>query len=107
MNLAVCYSKINQYSNSIQILKQLVEKQPNNSDAWLSIAVNYLKMKQWRSAIAPLRKTIELEPKNGQAYYNLGIAYLNLRDNASAREVYLQLKNIDPAMAQRLLKYFR
>ena len=107
MNLAVCYSKINQYSNSIQILKQLVEKQPNNSDAWLSIAVNYLKMKQWRSAITPLRKTIELEPKNGQAYYNLGLAYLNLRDNASAREVYLQLKNIDPAMAQRLLKYFR
>jgi len=107
MNLAVCYSKTNQYSNSIETLKELVDIQPNNADAWLSIAVNYLKMKQWRSAIAPLRKVTELEPKNGQAYYNLGIAYLNLRDNENARKVYLQLKEINPSMAQRLLKYFR
>ncbi len=107
MNLAVCHSRINQYTKSIEVLKVLTEKKPNNTDAWLSIAVNYLRMKNWRAAISPLRKTIELDPKNSQAYYNLGIAYLNLRDNDNARRVYLQLKEIDPNMAARLLKYFR
>jgi Flp pilus assembly protein TadD len=66
-----------------------------------------MQQKKWSSAVQPLRKVTELRPDYPLAYYNLGIVYLNMGDNASARQTYLKLKELDPSMAQKLLKYFR
>jgi len=106
-NLGFSYNQLKQYSRAVNAFSQLVQVNPDNSDAWLNMSVNYMLQKKFYEAIEPLRKTIELKPNYATAYYNLGICYLNLQDNYSAREIYMQLKKLDPALAQRLLKYFK
>lgn len=107
MNLGYSYSQLGQYGNAISAFQELAKLTPDDDNVWFNIAVNYMQQKKWSSAVEPLRKVIELRPDYPLAYYNLGIVYLNMGDNASARQAYLKLKELDASMAQKLLKYFR
>ena len=107
LNLGNVYYQMKNYKEAIPVFEKLVEIVPDNAQGWLFLGICNMQLKRWDPAVAPLQKVIELEPQNGNAYYNLAIAYLNLKDNASAREIYNQLRNLDPTLAQRLSKYIR
>jgi tetratricopeptide (TPR) repeat protein len=107
LNLGNVYYQQKNYKEAIPIFEKLVEIVPDNAQGWLFLGICNMQLKRWDPAVGPLQKVVELEPQNGNAYYNLAIAYLNLKDNASAREIYNQLRNLDPSLAQRLSKYIR
>ncbi|MFC2161264.1 tetratricopeptide repeat protein [Acidobacteriota bacterium] len=107
LQLGYCHTLLKQYQSSVDVYKKLVEILPENADAWMGIGIGYMQQKKWEPSIAPLKKVIELKPDNGNAYYNLGICYLNLKDNFSANDIYKQLKEIDPNMANKLYGYIK
>jgi len=106
-NLGFSYTKMKKFNEAIEAYKRLVDIDPQNADGWMSIGISYMQIKKFSQAVEPLRKAIELRPDNGVAYYNLAIVYLNLQDQYSAREVYKQLQNVDPSLAQKLLQYLK
>ncbi|MBN1223346.1 MAG: tetratricopeptide repeat protein [Candidatus Aminicenantes bacterium] len=106
-NLGFSLTKMKKFNDAIEAYKKLVEVDPQNADGWMSIGINYMQIKKFSPAVKPLQKAIELRPDNGVAYYNLAIAFLNLQDQYSAREVYKQLQNVDPTLAQKLSQYLK
>jgi len=107
LNLGNIYYQMKNYKEAIPVFQRLIEIVPDNSQGWLFLGICNMQLKRWSPAVEPLLKVIELEPQNGNAHYNLAIAYLNLKDYASAREVYNNLKTIDPTLAGRLSKHIR
>ncbi len=50
-----------------------------------------------------LKKELEQKPKDPELLFKLGIAYTRMGKTDSAREVYKELKEIDPERAKELL----
>jgi tetratricopeptide (TPR) repeat protein len=107
LQVGYCYTQLKKYDEAVAAYKKMVEIFPENSNAWLGMAIGYMQQKKFANAVDPLKKVIELEPNNGNAYYNLAICYLNLHDNYSARQIYENLKSIDPGLAQKLKQYIK
>jgi tetratricopeptide (TPR) repeat protein len=107
LNKGFSLYSLKRYSDAIKTYSDTVELFPENADAWMFLGMSYMQLKSWSRAVEPLKKAIELRPENGNAYYNLAICYLNLKDNYSAREIYNQLKSVDPSLAQKLQKYIK
>ncbi|SHK54193.1 tetratricopeptide repeat protein [Thermocrinis minervae] len=53
--------------------------------------------------IQDIMKELEANPKDPNLLYKLGVAYARLGKTSQAREVYKQLKDIDPNLAKDLL----
>lgn len=107
LNKGFSLYSMKRYSEAIKAYTNTVELFPENADAWMFLGMSYMQLKSWSRAVEPLKKSIELRPENGNAYYNLAICYLNLKDNYSARDIYNQLKSVDPGLAQKLQKYIK
>jgi tetratricopeptide (TPR) repeat protein len=106
-NIGLNYFNLKKYKNAVEAFEKYVEINPDNPDIWHNIGIGYMQLKKFNSALKPLQKSVELRPDYGTALYNLGITYLNLKDNYSARQVYIQLMNVDSSLAQKLKKYLR
>ena len=55
----------------------------------------------WSSAIESMQAALKVDPKSGKAHCGLALAYGATFDMAKAKEHYLQLKKVDPALAAR------
>jgi len=107
LQLGYSHTQLKQYSKAVEVYQKLVESVPDNADAWMGIAIGNMQLKRWDPAVEPLKRVIDLRPDNGTAYYNLAICYLNLKDEFSAREIYEQLRKIDPSLASKLAGYLK
>jgi tetratricopeptide (TPR) repeat protein len=106
-NIGLNYFNLKKYKDAIEAFEKYVEINPDNPDIWHNIGIGYMQLKKFGSALKPLKKCVELRPDYGVALYNLGITYLNLKDNYSAKQIYIQLMNVDSSLAQKLKKYLR
>src|SRR5262245_35102628 len=65
---------------STEIYEKIVQENPNDSAALMSLGVNYGKKGDWDSAIKHLNKVSVIEPKNIEALIDLSLAYAEKGD---------------------------
>lgn len=59
----------------INDLKEKIEKNPNDADAFAYLGDIYFELRQFQEAIKYYKRTIEIRPKDIDAYNDLGLAY--------------------------------
>ena len=81
---AVDLIKAGKSEEAIPILKEYVDKNPENAPIQFTLAKAYINAKQYDAAVAPLQKTLQLKPDQPGAHFYLGIAYSQMGQDADA-----------------------
>ena len=101
-NMGVTYDRLGQLKYAEFVYRILVRDFPNFVLAYDSLAVTLSKSGRAREAIAFHEKAIRLDAKEPSFYFNFALSYLVLGDLKRAREQQQKLRNLDPAMGERL-----
>lgn len=64
-----------EYAAAIQLLEQMIARDPDNEDAMLRLAEAYEQTQQPDKAIAPLQQAVKLNPNSAKLQAELGYAY--------------------------------
>ncbi len=72
------------YEESIQLHKQLIDRQPYNHLAWFNLGCAFQGLKLYESAIDAYQYSIAIDEKFDYAYRNLGDAYIRIRNYKEA-----------------------
>lgn len=91
--------------NRIEVFKQMLETDPDNSMVLFGLANEYQKQEDWQKTIETLENYLAKADDEGAAYGMLAKAYERIGEREKAREIYE--KGIDvsnahghPSMAQ-------
>jgi len=92
------FEKIRQkdYEGSIVILKEVLAKDPKDTNAIYLIGLSYSKKQMYAEAIAALTQVTQLAPRFPPAYFELGICYQQQNDLEKALEYYQKNLDLDP-----------
>jgi tetratricopeptide (TPR) repeat protein len=101
-NQAVTYDRMGNFRYSEFVFRNLIKSKPEYSLGYDGLAVTLSKAGRAREAIAFHEKAIALSPREPSYYYNCAISYLMLKNTPKAIEQQEILKEIDPAIADRL-----
>jgi tetratricopeptide (TPR) repeat protein len=85
------------YDGALIKLRAILEKDPNDSNAYYLTGMAYLKKKMWPEAIAPFLRVTELSPKFAAAYYQLGVCHQQMKENEKALLDYQKAMELDPS----------
>lgn len=75
-------------NSTIETLKALVEKNPNNPLGRYGLANEYLKLEMYEEAIEEIQAYLRLKEDQGAVYRMLGEALLKLGRKEEAKEAY-------------------
>ncbi len=81
---AVDLIKAGKNEEAIPILKEFLEKSPENAPIQFTLGKAYINSKQYDAAVAPLQKSLQLKPDQPGAHFYLGIAYSQMGQDADA-----------------------
>ncbi len=101
-NQAVTYDRMGNFRYSEFVFRALIRSNPQYSLGYDGLAVTLSKAGRGKEAIAFHEKAIALSPREPSYYFNCAISYLMLKNIAKALEQQQMLKEIDPAIADRL-----
>lgn len=101
-NQAVTYDRMGNFRYSEFVFRNLIKSNPEYSLGYDGLAVTLSKAGRAKEAIVFHEKAIGLSPREPSYYFNCAISYLMLKDTAKALEQQEMLKEIDPAIADRL-----
>ncbi len=88
------YLKLQQYQESIDTMKAIVQSHPGNFDAHFHLANSLGALKKFPEAITSFEKTTELNPEEGLGYVGLGLSLFGNRDSKKAIEVLLKANKL-------------
>jgi tetratricopeptide (TPR) repeat protein len=91
-----------QLEEALTILKDVVQKYPDDSNVHYLLGVTLGRLQRYEEAVVELMRVIELVPKFAPAYQQLGYCYQNLKDMDKALEYYRKSAELDPANAANL-----
>jgi Tfp pilus assembly protein PilF len=77
-------------TNRLDILKQMLEQDPNNSFARYGLAMEYSKTGDLKTAVSEFKSLVASDSTYVAAYYHCGQALEKLGDVDSARSIYEQ-----------------
>lgn len=77
LSKAKLLSEKKMHSEAIELLKKLIEIEPNSSDAYWQLGWENSKINHHQESIENYLKCIEFAPKNSSAHNNLGVQYEN------------------------------
>jgi tetratricopeptide (TPR) repeat protein len=89
-----------QYAELSRDLEARIRKNPNDTEAYLSLGVLCQTYGDADGAIKAYKKVLSLQPGDGRAHYNLGIAYMTKRDLAHAAASLKKAADADPRSAR-------
>ena len=75
-------------SNRIELFKQMIEAEPNNSMVLFGLANEYQKIEDWQNTIKTLEDYLLKADDEGAAYGMLAQAYEKIGDRDKAKEIY-------------------
>lgn len=101
-NQAVTYDRMGNLRYSEFVFRNLIKSNPEYSLGYDGLAVTLSKAGRGKEAIAFHEKAIALSPQEPSYYFNCAISYLMLKNTAKALEQQEILKQLDPAIANRL-----
>ncbi|MCI0567943.1 MAG: tetratricopeptide repeat protein [Acidobacteria bacterium] len=81
---AVDLIKAGKSDQAVPILKEYLEKTPENAAVQFTLGKAYINTKQFDLAIPPLQKALALKPDQPGAHFYLGIAYSQMGQDAEA-----------------------
>lgn len=100
--LGFSYSDLGQHTQAIEAYREALRNGPNNSLVWNDLGVSYSALGQDTQAIDAYREALRNDPKHALVWYNLGLAHARQGNRSGAIEAYQILRDLDPAMADRL-----
>jgi len=74
--------------NRIEVFKQMLESDPDNSMVLFGLANEYQKSEDWRNAITALENYLSKADDEGAAYGMLAKAYEKIGEREKAKSVY-------------------
>ncbi len=83
-------------SEAIPILKDYLEKNPNNAPVQFTLGKAYILTKQYQEALPPLTKALELNASQGGAHFYRGIAHSQMGQDEEAIQEFLAEIPINP-----------
>jgi predicted Zn-dependent protease len=91
--------------NRIEVFKQMLVAEPDNSMVLFGLANEYQKQEDWQSAIETLENYLEKADDEGAAYGMLAKSYERIGEREKARKVYekgieVSMSHGHPSMAQ-------
>lgn len=91
--------------NRIEVFKQMLESDPDNTMVLFGLANEYQKQEDWQKTIETLENYLEKADDEGAAYGMLAKAYERSGEREKAREIYekgIEVSNAHghPSMAQ-------
>ncbi|HEX8248758.1 MAG TPA: tetratricopeptide repeat protein [Pyrinomonadaceae bacterium] len=91
--------------NRIDVFRQMLESDPNNTMVLFGLANEYQKAEDWQKTIAALEDYLAKADDEGAAYGMLARAYEKTGNREKAREAYekgidVSMKHGHPSMAQ-------
>ena len=89
-----------EYNDAIRSVKEVIEEQPSNAEAWLLLGDCYSGLGKDKKAIRAYQKAIGINPKHADAIFGLGVTYTRLGKHSNATEAYKQVVRIQPKHAQ-------
>jgi tetratricopeptide (TPR) repeat protein len=101
-DLGLAQIKNQKYEEAVASNKKALELRPNWQDAYNNLGLAYAGLKRWEEAAAAHREALRLKPEYAGALYNLGIAHLRLGDNATARQLFEKLRQMNWDLQARL-----
>ena len=96
------YDRMGNFRYSEFVFRNLIKSHPEYSLGYDGLAVTLSKAGRAKEAIVFHEKAISLSPREPSYYFNCAISYLILKNTAKALEQQEILKQIDPAIADRL-----
>ena len=110
MLLATSFSENAEPSEALDIYKAIVEKEPDNADAWVGIASCLAELQQPEESISASKRALKIDPNNELALWNLALmqtrerllddaeqnykSLLRLKSTFSGTELYTNLASI-------------
>jgi tetratricopeptide (TPR) repeat protein len=91
-----------QLDEAIATLKQVIDLDVDNAEAYLELGLAYVGQQDYQQALKALRVAAGLWPGSGIIHYHLGLAYHALGDQVGVSSIHGALIIIDPDMARRL-----
>lgn len=102
--LADVYLRLIQPDQSLQVLKILQERNPDDARTNYQLGKVYAYRNELDQTIRYCKKSIQESPVNPSAYFELGKAYYQKGDRPSARQAFLQAVQQDKGNPEFLLK---
>ena len=93
-----------EFKLAVQGLEPLYGQNSDNADGIYLLGNAYLANGQYDNAIETYKRALNLVPLFKSAHYNLAYTYKQKGDKEAAIGQYEKLKDIDPKLAERLLK---
>jgi tetratricopeptide (TPR) repeat protein len=84
------------YDGAIAFLKDVLAKNPKDSNAFYLMGMSYAKKKIYPEAIEALTQVTQLAPRFPPAYFELGVCYQQQDDLDKALECYQKNLDLDP-----------
>lgn len=99
-NMALCYLKLKQYDQAIEVLKNLTKY--NDRRAWALTAKCYLEQDKLQEAEQVLKQGLTNKPKRLELRYDLGVIYLLQGKKQEAIKEYQEIKEHHKPLANHL-----
>ncbi|MBD3349299.1 MAG: tetratricopeptide repeat protein [Candidatus Eisenbacteria bacterium] len=98
------------YEGAASAFRRVLERDPENADAYVSIGSAYLRLERLSEAARAFRKALDLEPDNARAHVGLGQTFQFYGDFDSAFEeltTALELAPDDPNLVHAMAGFFK
>lgn len=102
--LGGAYFKLEMYQEAIEAFKQVIKFDPDLLAAHYGLGLAYFQSGMYREAIQANKQAIQINPVNAETHLALGVIYILLNNKDAALKEYEILKDLDPQMANELLK---
>ena len=97
-------SELGRYREATAACQSALEADPSHAPAWIGLGVASYQLGAFEDAAAAFREALRAQPGSGRARYGLGLSLLFVGDREGAVAQYVQLKELDPALAQDLYR---
>jgi len=93
--MAMTYVSSSNPMQGIQMLREVLEEDANNSLAIYNLGLLSMQSQQYDKAVDRFEKLVTLDPEHLQAQFLLGVSYFEAGDKAKAEEQFLKVKKMD------------
>ena len=104
LSLGDAYLGQGKFDEAIAAYQKSIAKKPTFTFGLYQLGYAYMKKGQPRDAVEPLRKLLAIEPNHIYGNHMLGLAYAQLGEKNAAMQHYYVLQNLNPQLAENLLK---
>ncbi len=94
--LARTHLKAARYAEAIKCYKELIERDPSDEDAWLSMGGAYRALGEYEKAIECYDRAIQINPENDDHWYYRGKAFSRLSLHKEALQCFDMVLKLNP-----------